>query len=133
MVEGKKPVDLALAAFDNYFDQEDTFEDTDSAKLTGLGLQNIDAKVAFSPHSAANESSSMTLDTVTQLPDDISLQVERLSHRHRCAVTALDGAFLRPEKGKERIAFVARYSHCILSPRGPSETLIKPLDLAGKE
>jgi hypothetical protein len=47
-------VDLALAAFDNYFDQEDTFEDTDSATLTGLGLENIDAKVAFSPHSTAN-------------------------------------------------------------------------------
>jgi phosphatidylserine/phosphatidylglycerophosphate/cardiolipin synthase-like enzyme len=54
VVQGKKPVDLALAAFDNYFDQEDTFEDTGSAKLTGLGLENIDAKVAFSPHSAAN-------------------------------------------------------------------------------
>jgi len=54
VVEGKEPVDLALAAFDNYFDQEDTFEDTDSAGLTGLGLKNIDAKVAFSPHSAAN-------------------------------------------------------------------------------
>jgi hypothetical protein len=54
VVEGKKPVDLALAAFDNYFNNEGTFEDTGSAKLTGLGLTNIDAKVAFSPHSAAN-------------------------------------------------------------------------------
>jgi len=62
VVEGKKPVDLALAAFDNYFDHEDTFEDTDSAKLVGLGLENIDAKVAFSPHSAANA----LLDTIGQ-------------------------------------------------------------------
>ncbi|MEO8256123.1 MAG: phospholipase D-like domain-containing protein [Acidobacteriota bacterium] len=54
VVQGKKPVDLALAAFDNYFDQEDGFEDTGSARLVGLGLDNIDAKVAFSPHSAAN-------------------------------------------------------------------------------
>lgn len=54
VIQGKNPVDLALAAFDNYFDQEDTFEDTASAELTGLGLDNIDAKVAFSPHSAAN-------------------------------------------------------------------------------
>ena len=53
VAEGKKVVDLALAAFDNYFDAEDTFEDSDSAKLVGLGLKNIDAKVAFSPHSAA--------------------------------------------------------------------------------
>ncbi len=54
MVEGKKPVDLALAAFDNYFDNEGSFEDTASAKLTGLGLDNIDAKVAFSPHAKSN-------------------------------------------------------------------------------
>jgi hypothetical protein len=54
VVEGKKPVDLALAAFDNYFDHEDEFEDTDSAELKNLGLESIDAKVAFSPHSPSN-------------------------------------------------------------------------------
>jgi phosphatidylserine/phosphatidylglycerophosphate/cardiolipin synthase-like enzyme len=54
VVEGKKAVDLALAAFDNYSDNEDQFEDTASAKLTSLGLDNIDAKVAFSPHSTSN-------------------------------------------------------------------------------
>jgi hypothetical protein len=54
VVEGRKAVDLALAAFDNYFDNEEQFEDTASAKLTSLGLENIDAKVAFSPHSASN-------------------------------------------------------------------------------
>ena len=31
-----------------------SFEDTDSAELTNLGLDNIDAKVAFSPHSSSN-------------------------------------------------------------------------------
>jgi hypothetical protein len=60
VVEGKKPVDLALAAFDNYFDNEDDFPDTDSAALTNLGLDNIDAKVAFSPHSVSNS----LLDTI---------------------------------------------------------------------
>jgi phosphatidylserine/phosphatidylglycerophosphate/cardiolipin synthase-like enzyme len=54
VVEGKKAVDLALTAFANYFDREDQFENTDSAKLTGLGLDDIDAKVAFSPHSPSN-------------------------------------------------------------------------------
>ena len=54
VVEGKKPVDRALAAFDNYFDKEDDFADTDSAELTNLGLDKIDAKVAFSPHSSSN-------------------------------------------------------------------------------
>jgi hypothetical protein len=54
VVEGKKAVDLALAAFDNYSENENQFEDTDSATLTSLGLDKIDAKVAFSPHSASN-------------------------------------------------------------------------------
>jgi PLD-like domain len=54
VVEGKKPVDLALAAFDNYFDKEGEFEDTDSAELKSLGFDNIDATVAFSPHSSSN-------------------------------------------------------------------------------
>ena len=60
VVEGQKAVDLALTAFDNYFTLEDKFEDTGSAKLTGLGLDNIDAKVAFSPHAASNA----LLDTI---------------------------------------------------------------------
>jgi phosphatidylserine/phosphatidylglycerophosphate/cardiolipin synthase-like enzyme len=54
VAEGKKPVDLAFAAFDNYFDNEGTFPNTASAELTSLGLKNIDARVAFSPHSASN-------------------------------------------------------------------------------
>jgi phosphatidylserine/phosphatidylglycerophosphate/cardiolipin synthase-like enzyme len=54
VAEGKKAVDLALAAFDNYFDREGEFEDTCSAELVSLGYDNIDARVAFSPHSASN-------------------------------------------------------------------------------
>jgi phosphatidylserine/phosphatidylglycerophosphate/cardiolipin synthase-like enzyme len=60
VVEGKKAVELALAAFDNYFDNEATFRDSASAQLVSLGLDNIDAKVAFSPHSTANA----LLDTI---------------------------------------------------------------------
>jgi phosphatidylserine/phosphatidylglycerophosphate/cardiolipin synthase-like enzyme len=54
VVEGAKAVELALAAFDNYFDNEKTFTKTDSAELVSLGLKNIDARVAFSPHSKSN-------------------------------------------------------------------------------
>jgi phosphatidylserine/phosphatidylglycerophosphate/cardiolipin synthase-like enzyme len=54
VAEGKKPVEVALAAFDNYFDAAGTFQSSGSAELVGLGLKNIDAKVAFSPHSADN-------------------------------------------------------------------------------
>ncbi len=54
VAEGQKPVELAHAAFENYFNNEDKFDETVSAKLTNLGLKNIDAKVAFSPHSKSN-------------------------------------------------------------------------------
>ena len=54
VVEGRKPVALALAAFDKYFDDPDGFGDSDSAKLTDLGLKDIDARVAFSPHAKSN-------------------------------------------------------------------------------
>lgn len=54
VVEGKRPVALALSAFDRYFDHAKDFADSDSAELTDLGLENLDAKVAFSPHSKSN-------------------------------------------------------------------------------
>jgi phosphatidylserine/phosphatidylglycerophosphate/cardiolipin synthase-like enzyme len=54
VVEGAKAVELALGAFDDYFDNEKTFTKTPSAELVSLGLKNIDAKVAFSPHSKTN-------------------------------------------------------------------------------
>jgi hypothetical protein len=51
-------VKLASDAFDAYFAVENNnvgqFDDTPSADWNDLGLPNIDAKVAFSPHSAAN-------------------------------------------------------------------------------
>jgi len=54
VVEGKKPAELALAAFENYFDNEKTFDNTESAEVIDLGLKDIDARVAFSPHSSSN-------------------------------------------------------------------------------
>jgi phosphatidylserine/phosphatidylglycerophosphate/cardiolipin synthase-like enzyme len=54
VAEGKKVVGVALAAFDNYFNNAAQFENSASAEWTSLGFPNIDAKVAFSPHSAAN-------------------------------------------------------------------------------
>lgn len=54
VVDGQTAVDLAFEAFDNYFDHEKEFGDSESAKMVSLGLKNIDARVAFSPHSADN-------------------------------------------------------------------------------
>ncbi len=59
VLTGETPVDLFFAAFDHYFDdptENDVagFGATSSADWNDLGLPGIDAKVAFSPHSAAN-------------------------------------------------------------------------------
>src|SRR5205814_1818181 len=54
ILTGDSVVKLFTDAFDNFFNKETTFGDTDSAKLHDLGLAGIDAKVAFSPHTAAN-------------------------------------------------------------------------------
>src|SRR5260221_9665776 len=58
VLTGQTAVDLFFAAFDNYFNGAANdvagFGDKPSADWMDLGLTGIDAKVAFSPHSAAN-------------------------------------------------------------------------------
>lgn len=54
VLEGNSPVKLFAAAFRNYWDKEGTFGDTPSAKWADLGLKDINARVAFSPHTASN-------------------------------------------------------------------------------
>ena len=63
VLTGQTAVDLSSAAFDNYFDGAKNggknndvagFGAKPSADWNDLGLAGIDAKVAFSPHSAAN-------------------------------------------------------------------------------
>lgn len=54
IVDGKTAVRLGFTAFDNYFDNEDGFGDTESAEWQNLGLAGINAKVAFSPHNKSN-------------------------------------------------------------------------------
>ena len=61
VVEGKKPVDLALAAFDNYFDQEDDVRGHRLGRVDRISASRTSTpKVAFSPHSSANA----LLDTI---------------------------------------------------------------------
>jgi len=58
VLTGKTAVDLFFAASDNYFaaapNNVAAFAATPSADWNDLGLPGIDAKVAFSPHSATN-------------------------------------------------------------------------------
>ena len=55
VMQGAGPIGLFNQAFDNYWKNDPaTFENSASADWTDCGLTGIDAKVAFSPHSATN-------------------------------------------------------------------------------
>lgn len=61
---GSKPVKLFFDAFDDYFDNQDSFKTTASAKLNNIGLAGIDARAAFSPHANANALLSTIADDI---------------------------------------------------------------------
>jgi phospholipase D-like protein len=65
VLTGASAVKLFGAAFDNYFSKQATFGSTESAELRDIGLANIDAKVAFSPHSSANALLQKIADDMT--------------------------------------------------------------------
>ena len=55
ILQGASAVKLFQAAFENYWSQAPSaFGNTDSAKMTSLGLTGINARVAFSPHGSTN-------------------------------------------------------------------------------
>lgn len=55
IVRGAKAVAPFMAAFDNYWSQEPkSFGDSTSAQWSDLGLDGINARVAFSPHAPSN-------------------------------------------------------------------------------
>ncbi len=54
VLQGESAIAPFRAAFEDYWNQETTFPDTDSAAWCDLGLANINARVAFSPHSSSN-------------------------------------------------------------------------------
>jgi phosphatidylserine/phosphatidylglycerophosphate/cardiolipin synthase-like enzyme len=56
ILRGEGPVKAFTAAFDSYWDNDGAaaFGATDPAELATLGLDGIDAEVAFSPHIASN-------------------------------------------------------------------------------
>jgi phosphatidylserine/phosphatidylglycerophosphate/cardiolipin synthase-like enzyme len=54
VLQGAGVVKLFRSAFENYFNNQTTFRETPSAKLTDIGLSGINARVAFSPHSDSN-------------------------------------------------------------------------------
>src|SRR5215471_4412944 len=55
VLQGKKAVDLYSAAFESYWSLDPhNFGGTDSANWADLGLADVRAQVAFSPHSSSN-------------------------------------------------------------------------------
>jgi PLD-like domain len=69
VLRGEKPVKLFSAAFDDFWDHSndvDGFGHTAAAQLTPIGLDGIDASVAFSPHIASNALLQTIADDVTK-------------------------------------------------------------------
>lgn len=54
VLEGDSPVAVFKAAFDQYWDDPDGFARSASASWTDLGLEDVQAQVAFSPHARSN-------------------------------------------------------------------------------
>lgn len=67
VLQGRKAVEPFLKAFDDYWANSTVagFAQTASAKWTDLGLNGIDVKVAFSPHSQANALLQSVADDIT--------------------------------------------------------------------
>ena len=65
ILHGKSAVEPFAAAFENYWSQPPKeFGGTDSAKWTNIGLDDINARVAFSPHGASNALLAATADDI---------------------------------------------------------------------
>jgi hypothetical protein len=66
IVFGKKPVDLFLSAFDNYWanDKPAGFKKSASAAMVPLGLSGVDAEVGFAPFSPVNSMLQKIADDV---------------------------------------------------------------------
>ncbi len=68
VLQGKSAVKPFLAAFENYWNTEDPagFAETVSVNWTDLGLNGINAKVAFSPHAKAKAVLQSVADDIEQ-------------------------------------------------------------------
>ena len=117
VVRGASAIRPFAAAFDNYWDHctaAAEFGGTDSAGWTPLGLSEIDAKVAFSPHSSANA-------LLASIADDIK------SHTTSSLLYSL--AFLYQTKGVIRDAIKDVMTDDELFVYGMSDKKVGGLDL----
>jgi hypothetical protein len=65
VLQGSSAVKLFRSAFENYFSNQETFRETASAKLVDVGINGVNLRVAFSPHSDSNA-------MLENIADDIS-------------------------------------------------------------
>lgn len=114
VLKGADAVKVFTSAFDNYWQQPTKFDDTPSAEWNDLGLPQIKAAVAFSPHSPANA-------LLTSIGDDID------QHTTSCLFFSL--AFLYQTKGAIREAIENKLKNDNLFVYGISDKKVGGLDL----
>ena len=114
VLQGSKALKPFLKAFNDYWDNAETFPKTDSAVWQDLGLKNIDAKVTFSPHMKSNAA-------LGGIADDISTGTKS------CLFYSL--AFLYQTKGPIRDAVEAVTETDGIFVYGISDRKVGGLDL----
>ncbi len=79
ILSGEGPVQVFQRAFEDYWNNEDTFPDTLSAGWTDLSLNGIDAAVTFSPHNGANRALLMIADEIESAQTSVFYSLAFLS------------------------------------------------------
>ncbi len=113
VLHGVSAVKPFLSAFENYWTQPQDFESSPAAEWSDLELPQIDARVAFSPHSRAN--------ALLQTIDDIN------SSTKSCLFFSL--AFLYETEGVMRAAIATKLQNEKIFVYGISDKKVGGLDL----
>jgi phosphatidylserine/phosphatidylglycerophosphate/cardiolipin synthase-like enzyme len=114
VLQGKSAIKPFLAAFEDFWDHEATFGNTQSAEWNDLGLRSVEAEVAFSPHAASNA----LLDTIA---DDIA--------KHTTSALFYSLAFLYQTPGAMQNAIKKVSKHDDIFVYGISDREVGGLDL----
>lgn len=132
-LRGQSPVDVFVAAFDDYWSRgtPGAFGQTASARWQTLGLDGINAKVAFSPHADSN---ALLDDIATDVANTKSSLLYSLAFLHQTP-GAMQDAIKKVMKKKDRFVYgISDKKVGGLDLQKPDGTIapVYPKELAGK-
>jgi phosphatidylserine/phosphatidylglycerophosphate/cardiolipin synthase-like enzyme len=99
VLHGKKVVDLYSAAFESYWSLDPhNFGSTDSANWMSLGLPDVTAQVAFSPHSASNALLQKIADDIAGTKSSLLYSLAFLYETPGPILDAIKQTMLNPDR-----------------------------------